>query len=200
MNVLMINGSPRRGGNTSIALKNMAEVFAKNGIDTEILEIGGEDIRGCIACGKCGQTGKCVFDDSVNRAAEIFEHADGLVAASPVYYASPNGNIISFLDRLFYSTSFDKTMKVGAAVAVARRGVYRDVRRPQQVFHHQRNAGRLEPLLEHGPRNVEGRGRAGRRGHRDRQDARREHELFNPLNRSRQGEIRTSRKGEDDVH
>ena len=122
MNVLMINGSPRRGGNTSIALKNMAEVFAKNGIDTEILEIGVEDIRGCIACGKCSQTGKCVFDDSVNRAAEIFERADGLVAASPVYYASPNGNIISFLDRLFYSTSFDKTMKVGAAVAVARRG------------------------------------------------------------------------------
>lgn len=122
MKVLMINGSPRHSGNTSVALGEMVKVFEKYGIETEAIDIGMKDVHGCIACTKCYQTGKCVFDDVVNEVAPKFEAADGLVVASPVYYASPNGTILSFLDRLFYSTHFDKTMKVGAAVAVARRG------------------------------------------------------------------------------
>ena len=122
MKVLLINGSPRKGGNTSIALEEMVKVFEKHGIETETIQIGGSDIRGCIACGHCYKAGKCVFDDAVNEIAQKFEAADGLVIASPVYYASANGTLISLLDRLFYSSGFDKTMKVGASVAVARRG------------------------------------------------------------------------------
>ena len=122
MKVLMINGSPRVNGNTSIALKEMEQIFVQNGIESEIVQIGNKDIRGCIACGSCAERGRCVFDDEVNRLAPKFEAADGLVIASPVYYASANATLIAFLDRLFYSTHFDKTMKVGAAVASARRG------------------------------------------------------------------------------
>ena len=122
MKVLFINGSPRKGGNTSIAIDEMVKIFKEEGIESQILEIGNKAIRGCIACNSCSKTGKCVFDDGVNEAAKIFEQADGLVLATPVYYASANGTIISFLDRLFCSTSFDKTMKVGASIAVARRG------------------------------------------------------------------------------
>ncbi len=122
MKVLMINGSPRANGNTALALQEMEKVFDKNGIKAEIMSIGNQAIRGCIACGTCGKRGKCVFDDAVNEAAVKFAQADGLVIASPVYYASANGTLVSFLDRLFYSASFDKRMKVGAAVAVARRG------------------------------------------------------------------------------
>ncbi|MBQ9679242.1 MAG: flavodoxin family protein [Ruminococcus sp.] len=122
MKVLMINGSPRIGGNTSVALAEMEKTFAKNGIETEIMQIGNKAIRGCIACGTCMKKGQCVFDDAVNEAAPKFEAADGLVIASPVYYASANATLIAFLDRLFYSTGFDKRMKVGASVVVARRG------------------------------------------------------------------------------
>ena len=122
MKVLMINGSPRVGGNTSIALKEMEQIFAAEGVETETIQIGNKDIRGCIACGNCAEKGKCVFDDIVNETAPKFEACDGLVIASPVYYASANGTLISFLDRLFYSTSFDKSMKVGTGVVVARRG------------------------------------------------------------------------------
>lgn len=122
MKVLIINGSPRKGGNTSIALREMENVFADEVIEYETLQIGGLDIRGCIACGSCAKNGKCAFDDIVNEAAEKFKEADGLVAASPVYYASANATLIAFLDRLFYSTGFDKTMKVGASVVCARRG------------------------------------------------------------------------------
>lgn len=122
MQVLMINGSPRANGNTSIALREMEKIFQSEGIQTEILQIGNQDIRGCIACSSCMKNGKCVFDDLVNQTAPKFQACDGLVIASPVYYASANGTLISFLDRLFYSTSFDKTMKVGASVAAARRG------------------------------------------------------------------------------
>ena len=122
MKVLMINGSPRVNGNTSIALKEMEQIFVQNGIESEIVQIGNKDIRGCIACGSCAERGRCVFDDAVNRLAPKFEAADGLVIASPVYYASANATLIACLDRLFYSTAFDKTMKVGASVAVARRG------------------------------------------------------------------------------
>lgn len=122
MKVLMINGSPRANGNTSIALGEMEKVFAQEGVETEILSIGNKDVRGCIACGRCAETGKCVFDDIVNEAAPKFEACDGLVVASPVYYASANATLVAFLTRLFYSTHFDKNMKVGAAVVAARRG------------------------------------------------------------------------------
>lgn len=122
MKVLMINGSPRANGNTSIALGEMEKVFAQEGVETEILSIGNKDIRGCIACGRCAETGKCVFDDIVNEAAPKFEACDGLGVASPVYYASANATLVAFLTRLFYSTHFDKSMKVGAAVVAARRG------------------------------------------------------------------------------
>lgn len=122
MKVLMINGSPRKGGNDAIALEEMEKIFRQEGIETETIQIGGQDIRGCIACNACAKKGKCTFDDLVNETAPKFQEADGLVVASPVYYASANGTLISFLDRLFYSTPFDKTMKVGAAVVVARRG------------------------------------------------------------------------------
>lgn len=122
MKVLMINGSPRKDGNTSIALDEMKKVFESEDIEVEIVGIGTAAVRGCIACNTCSKKGACVFDDIVNEIAEKFEAADGLVVASPVYYASANGSLISLLDRLFYSSSFDKTMKVGAAVAIARRG------------------------------------------------------------------------------
>ena len=122
MKVLMINGSPRKNGNTSIALAEMERIFQEEGIQVETVQLGTQDIRGCIACLSCKKKGECVFDDLVNQIAPQFEAADGLVIATPVYFASANGSLISFIDRLFYSTLFDKTMKVGAAVAVARRG------------------------------------------------------------------------------
>ena len=122
MKVLIINGSPRQNGNTSIAVREMENVFKASGVDVETVQIGSKNIRGCIACNRCATTGKCAFDDVVNELAEKFERADGLVVASPVYYASANATIIACLDRLFYSTKFDKTMKVGASVACARRG------------------------------------------------------------------------------
>lgn len=122
MKVLMINGSPRVNGNTSVALEEMAKVFEKEGVEVECVQIGNKDVRGCIACGTCSKNGKCVFDDVVNELASKFEDSDGLVVASPVYYASANATLIACLDRLFYSTGFDKTMKVGASVVVARRG------------------------------------------------------------------------------
>ncbi len=122
LNVLMINGSPRIKGNTAIALKEMEKIFSENGIAAETVQVGNKDIRGCIACGSCFEKGKCVFDDIVNELAPKFEKADGLVVASPVYYASANATLIACLDRLFYSTHFDKTMKVGASVVCARRG------------------------------------------------------------------------------
>lgn len=122
MKVLIINGSPRANSNTSIALHEMEKIFSAEGIETEIIQIGNRDIRGCIACRKCAETGKCVFDDLVNEIAPKFEMCDGLVVGSPVYYASANATLVAFLTRLFYSTHFDKTMKVGASVVAARRG------------------------------------------------------------------------------
>ena len=122
MKVLLVNGSPHANGNTAIALQEMVSVFEQESIETEIVHVGNKAIRGCMACGACSTKGKCVFDDAVNELAEKFEAADGLVIASPVYYASANGTLISLLDRLFFSSQFDKTMKVGASVVVARRG------------------------------------------------------------------------------
>ena len=114
MKVLMINGSPHAEGNTFTALQEMEKVFAREGVQTEILQVGNQDIRGCIACYTCMEKGKCVFDDLVNKTASKFEECDGLVIGSPVYFASANATLIAFLDRLFYSTHFDKRMKVGA--------------------------------------------------------------------------------------
>ena len=122
MKVLLINGSPHAKGNTYVALHEMEKVFSQEGVETELLHVGGKSIRGCIACRACAKTGKCVFDDAVNELAPKFEVCDGMVVGSPVYYASANATLIAFLTRLFFSTHFDKTMKVGAAVAAARRG------------------------------------------------------------------------------
>ncbi len=122
MKVLIINGSPHKNGNTAIALGEMVKEFEKEGVETEILHIGNKVIRGCVGCRSCGSTGKCVFDDEVNRTAEMLAQADGLVVGTPVYYASANATVVALLDRLFFSNHDDKTMKVGACVAVARRG------------------------------------------------------------------------------
>jgi len=122
MKVLMINGSPHPNGNTAAALREMEQVFTQEGIETETILVGSKDIRGCIACRKCYEAGRCVFDDLVNETAPKLEACDGLVVGSPVYYAGANATLTAFLTRLFYSTHFDKTMKVGAAVVAARRG------------------------------------------------------------------------------
>ena len=120
--VLLLNGSPHKNGCTATALDEMIKVFEQEGIETETVQVGNKPIRGCIACGRCENLGHCVFDDLVNETAPKFEAADGLVIGSPVYYGSPNGTILSFLDRLFYSTPFSKHMKVGASVVSCRRG------------------------------------------------------------------------------
>ena len=122
MKVLLLNGSPKTNGNTAFALEQMAQVFADQGIEAEIVHVGNQAIRGCIACNSCSKTGRCVFDDCVNQISDKFEQADGLVLGSPVYYASANATLISLLDRMFYSSNFDKRMKVGASIVVARRG------------------------------------------------------------------------------
>lgn len=122
MNVLLINGSPHKNGAGFTALSEMEKVFQKNDIDTELIQVGSQTVRGCMACNYCASHGKCTIDDIVNEVAPKFEKADGIVVSSPVYYASANATLIAFLDRLFYSTSFDKTMKVGASVVTARRG------------------------------------------------------------------------------
>ncbi len=122
MKVLMVNGSPHPNGNTATALAEMQKVFEAEGVETTLLQVGNKAVRGCVACGSCREKGQCVFDDAVNEAAPLFEAADGLVIGTPVYYASANATVIAFLDRLFFSAPFDKTMKVGASVAVARRG------------------------------------------------------------------------------
>lgn len=122
MKVLMINGSPRKDGNTALALAEMERIFIEQGFEVDTVDIGTAAVRGCIACGTCRTKGSCVFDDLVNETAPKFAACDGMVIATPVYYASANGSLISFLDRLFYSCACDKTMKVGAAVAAARRG------------------------------------------------------------------------------
>ena len=122
MKVLLINGSPNANGNTAMALHEMEEVFAAQGIETEWIHVGNLAIRGCLACQTCYKNAKCAIDDVVNEVAKKFEECDGMVVGSPVYYAGANGTLTAFLDRLFYSTRFDKRMKVGAAVVAARRG------------------------------------------------------------------------------
>ncbi|MBQ9112748.1 MAG: flavodoxin family protein [Clostridia bacterium] len=122
MKILMINGSPHAQGNTARALEEMKQIFEREGIEIEYVHVGGRDIRGCTGCSACFKTKKCVIDDIVNELASVFEECDGMVVGSPVYYAAPNGALLAFLNRLFYSTKFDKRMKVGAGIVVARRG------------------------------------------------------------------------------
>ena len=122
MKVLILNGSPTTNGNTAIAINELEKTFESEGIETEVCQIGGKDIRGCIACGKCSELERCVFDDAVNEIAAKFEKAEGLILASPVYFASANATLIALLDRMFYSSHFNKTMKVGASIVIARRG------------------------------------------------------------------------------
>ncbi len=122
MKVLLINGSPHSAGCTYTALHEVEKELQAAGLETQLEQVGHLDIRGCAGCRQCSRLGRCVFDDAVNRLAPVLEAADGLVIGSPVYYASANGTLVSFLDRLFYSTPFDKTMKVGAAVVTCRRG------------------------------------------------------------------------------
>lgn len=120
--ILILNGSPRANGNITTAIDEMVKVFDAEGIETEVVRVGNKNIRGCLACGSCHNTGKCAIDDAVNEIAVKFEKADGLVVASPVYYASANATLVACLDRLFFSTHFDKTMKAGASIVCARRG------------------------------------------------------------------------------
>ena len=120
--VLLLNGSPHARGCTATALDEMVKTFKKEGVETELIHVGNKSIRGCIACGRCAELGKCVFDDIVNEIAPKLEEADGLVVGSPVYYGSPNASLIACLDRLFYSSAFSKHMKVGAVVVSCRRG------------------------------------------------------------------------------
>ena len=121
MKVLLLNGSPHVGGCTYVALHEMEKVFLDLGVETDLIHIGNKNIRGCVSCGQCEKLGRCVVNDLVNETAEKFRTAEGLVIGSPVYYGSPNGTALAFMDRLFYSTGFDKTMKVGAAVVSCRR-------------------------------------------------------------------------------
>lgn len=122
MKALLINGSPHGAGCTFTALSELQKTLEQEGIETELIQVGNKDVRGCIGCRKCRELGKCVFDDIVNEIAPKFAACDAIVIGSPVYYASPNGTAVSFMDRLFYSCAVDKTMKVGAAVVSCRRG------------------------------------------------------------------------------
>lgn len=121
MKVLIINGSPHAKGNTALAIGEMVKIFEAEGVGVNVVHVGNKVVRGCVACGNCFKTGQCVFKDIVNETAPLFEQANGLIVATPVYYGSANGTLVSFLDRLFFSTHFDKTMKVGASIAIARR-------------------------------------------------------------------------------
>ena len=122
MKVLLINGSPHPRGTTYAALSEVARMLESEGIESEIVQVGHLALHGCIGCYRCSELGKCVFDDEVNRVAEIFKECDGIIVGSPVHYAAPSGALLSFLDRLFYSARFDKRDKVGASVVCARRG------------------------------------------------------------------------------
>lgn len=119
--VLMLNGSPRQNGNIAVGFREMQKIFDELNVEYECIDLGKKDVRGCIACGTCGNTGKCVFDDVVNEISDKFEKADGIVVGSPVYYGCANGTLVSALQRVFYSSHFDKRMKVGASVVCARR-------------------------------------------------------------------------------
>ena len=187
MKVLMINGSPHAKGNTALALEQMADVFHQEGVETQMIQVGHLDVRGCMACGACRNLGKCVFDDVVNTLADALRDADGLVVASPVYYASANATLVAALDRLFYSKSFDTRMKVGASVAVARRGGC------SATFDHLRYARCLQHLLEQCPRQNPRRSRPGCRGHRHRPEPGQKHDLPDEVHRPGKRSLRPPR-------
>lgn len=163
MKALLINGSPHAKGCTYTALTELKNTLESEGIEVELIHVGNRAIRGCIACRKCHETGKCVFEDAVNEVAPKLKAADAFVIGAPVYFASPAGGAISFMDRLFFSTlADDKTMKVGAAVTTwppgRQHGLFRCA---EQVFHHDRHAGGIQSILEHGLRRQRRRGEAG---------------------------------------
>lgn len=180
MKVLLINGSPKAERCTFTALSEVAKTLEAEGIETEIVHIGNQAIRGCIDCRTCKKNGKCVFNDIVNEVAPKFAECDGLVVGTPVYYASANGNLISFLDRLFFSTPFDKSMKVGAAVVSARRGgcsaTFDEL---NKYFTIGRHAGCLQPVLEQRTRLYTGRCTQGRRRPANHAYAWQKHGIFN---------------------
>ena len=200
LKVLMLNGSPHANGNTAVALREMEAIFKENDVDVETVVLGNRDIRGCVACGSCAKTGKCVFDDGVNELAPKFQEADGLVIASPVYYASANATLIACLDRLFHSTSFDKTMKVGASVACARRGGCSATFDELNKYFTIRDACGLQPVLEQHPRPDPRRGGAGQRGPPDYADPGPEHDIPDAQHRAGQGAVRSPGKGRSDRH
>ena len=151
MKVILINGSPNARGCTYTALQEVEKVLNAENINTEIIQVGNKDIRGCIGCRQCKKIGKCIFDDYVNDVAAKFTECDGIVIGSPVYFASANGTLVSFIDRLFYSSQCDKTMKVGAAVVSARRGVHgytpEDVRKDAEGLQTMRVLGKNMAFL-----------------------------------------------------
>ena len=187
LKVLILNGSPRVNGNTSIALRELQQVLEENDVEVENIQIGKEAIRGCIACGYCAKHGKCMFKDIVNDIAPKFEAADGLIVASPVYYGSANATLIACLDRLFFSTSFDKTMKVGASVVCARRSGC------TATFG-------IQPVLEQHPRPEPRRCGTGRRRPADHARPGKEHGLPDAKHRVGQRKIRPAGKRRMDRH
>ena len=200
LKVLMLNGSPHTNGNTAVALREMEAIFKENDVDVETVILGNRDIRGCVACGSCAKTGKCVFDDGVNELAPKFEAADGLVIASPVYYASANATLIACLDRLFYSTPFDKTMKVGASVACARRGgcsaTFDELNKYFTISGMPVASSQYWNSIHGRTR----RGGAGQRGPPDHADPSTEHDLPDAQHRPGEGGVRPSGKGSADRH
>ena len=122
MKVLIINGSPHKDGTTATAVSELVGSLESEGVECEVVHIGLEPVRGCVACLGCNSGNGCALGGIVNDISKKFAEADGLVVASPVYYASPNATLVALLDRLFYSSRFDMRDKVGAAIACARRG------------------------------------------------------------------------------
>ena len=205
MKVLMINGSPRAEGNTYAALQEMEKIFKEESIETEILHVGSMAVRGCIACGSCAKNGKCVFDDVVNEAAPKFAECDGLVVGSPVYYASANATLIAFLDRLFYSAGFDKTMKVGASVVAARRGglsaTFDELNKYFTISGiPDRYAGGVKSVLEQHPREDAGGGEGRRRRPADHARAGEEHGISHEEHRSWKRKVRAAKEGRTGVN
>ena len=194
--VLMINGSPRAEGNTALALREMERIFAEQGIQVETVQIGGQAIRGCVACNGCAKLGKCVYDDIVNELAVKFEKADGLVVASPVYYASANATLIACLDRLFYSSHFDKTMKVGASVVCARRGgcsaTFDELNKYFTISD--------KPVLEQRSRKNSGRGRGRWRGQTDHENPGEKYGIFDEEHCSWKRAVWTARERGADLN
>ena len=201
MKVLLLNGSPHTNGNTALALAELEKTFAACGVEAELIQVGSKPLRGCLACDYCYEHDRCVMDDLVNETAPKFLAADGLVVASPVYYASANATLIAFLDRLFYSTEFiDKRMKVGASVAVCRRGGASATFDELNKYFTIAGMPVAEPVLEQRTRPRARRRGAGRGGAADHAHARAEHELSDEIHRARQRGLRPPGEGKTRLH